>query len=195
MKKRYRLLLSLAVICVIASLIVSSVFYNRYTEYKKMNNQTYENLMSSVYSYGLEIPATKIDAIVQLIKLNSPEAREGIETWILEIASDYSVAQNAAALLEPFISDDEGNPGSPVQMYRFFGDLKSLLLDMVRTEDDLEQWKQIGLELSDIMTSLKTNLDKQKLADASDAAQQWNEAIHQLKQRYSDTYILQHIIR
>lgn len=172
-----RHLISLLSVCLIISLVFSCFSYYKFLDYKSKNNEMYSNLIDNFYSYGLEIPQHKIEEVTELLNNNSEEAKTGVETWLLEIASDYGVAENSAAL-------------SQVYFRHFFGSLHTLLLDMIRTEKDYSKWKQICFELKDITTYLKTNLNKDDLNDKSKAEDNWNKLMKEIREKYSHTYLI-----
>lgn len=168
---------SLLSVCLIISLVFSCISYYKFLDYKSKNNEMYANSIDNFYSYGLEIPQYKIDKVTDLLNSNSADAKIGVETWLLEIASDYSVAENSAAL-------------SQVYFRQFFGSLKTLLLDMIRTEKDYDKWKQICIELKDITTYLKANLNKDDLKDKSRAEDHWLKIMEEIREKYSQTYLI-----
>jgi hypothetical protein len=179
MRKKY--LVRLLSVCLVISVVVNCFSYFRILDYKTKNNESYTTQIENFYSYGLEIPQFKIEKIIELTNDDSPDAREGVETWLLEIASDYSVAENAAAT-------------SLINSRNFFGHLKSLLLDMIRTEEDFEKWKQICLELNEITTYLKLNLNMDDLKDESKAEDHWRKIMNEIKEKYSQTYLISNMI-
>src|SRR5690606_33568946 len=96
---------------------------------------------------------------------------------LLEIASDYSVADSSLAIIQINARD-------------FFGHLKSLLLDMIRTEKDVEKWKQICLELQEITSYLAENLSLDDLKDQSTVEQTWRTLMGEMKDKYGHTYLI-----
>lgn len=191
MKKR--VIVASLTLCLVVSIIIGIVSFNNYREYKSLNNSTYSALINSVYSYGFEAPENKIKAILNMIDSKNPDSRKGIETWINEITSDYSVAQNSAAIAEIYIAPTTSINDHSTRMYQFFGDLKSLLLDMIRTENDFERWTEVCIELNDLMQFIKSNLNKDDLKDKSIVNDHWHDILNQAKDKYRHTYIIQNM--
>ncbi|WP_054955225.1 hypothetical protein [Paenibacillus dakarensis] len=173
-KKHLVMLLS---VCLIVSVMVNCYSFFKIHDYKLQNNKRHMNQIDNFYFYGMEIPQFKIEKIMELINQDPPDAREGVETWLLEIASDYSVAENSLAATQ-------------IHPRLFFEQLKGFLLDMIRTEDDFEKWKQICLELNDITSYLKLNLSKDDLKDPSNADENWLKIMNEIKEKYAHTYLI-----
>jgi hypothetical protein len=77
-------------------------------------------------------------------------------------------------------------------MAEFYGALKTSILDLVRTEDDFDQWKQACLELHEMMQILNEGVDRNILlnGDYSETLLHWNQLINQIYQRYPDSRLL-----
>lgn len=61
---------------------------------------------------------------------------------------------------------------------------------MIRTEQDYAKWKQICLELKDITTYLRTNLNKDDLKDKSKTEDVWYKMMKEIRDEYSETYLI-----
>ncbi|ANE45592.1 hypothetical protein SY83_03955 [Paenibacillus swuensis] len=193
MGRNVKYLILVMVFAIVGLVMLSANYQNKYNAYKNAEQNAYILAVNSILNNGIEMPQFQTSKALELFNENSSEAKEGIETWLLEAATDISVAQKFAEIASIHLSmTQKENSGTYAGMPDFFGSIRTSLLDIVRTENDFEQWKQASTELNEIMKFLNENLDDAVVlhGDYDEVKEHWNQLMEQIHQKYPNSRLL-----
>lgn len=195
MSRKIKLTFVLMSFVILGLVLLSIHYHNKYQLYKEADNYAYRLSVNGIISSGVDMPLFGTSRALELINQNSPEMKIGVESWLLEAASNLSVAEKSAQIAIGHLNispKDKDMFDSMNELSGFFGYIKNSLLDILRTERDFEQWEQACIELNDIMAFLDENLNEEVLSrgDYSEVQQHWKQLMNQINEKHPNSRLL-----
>ncbi|MGM0885254.1 MAG: hypothetical protein ACQEXQ_29955 [Bacillota bacterium] len=185
MSRKIKLIILLMVLVILGLTLLSIHYHRQYRLYKSADYNAYTLAINGITSNGIGTPLMETSRALELINQNSPDMKKGVESWLMEVASNLSVAEKSAMIASKHLNisiKENSRADSIDELSGFFRYINTSLLDIIRTEKDFEQWKQACMELNEIMMFLDENLDEAVLSrgDYYEVKQHWNQLMEKV---------------
>ncbi|WP_211745634.1 hypothetical protein [Paenibacillus sp. Marseille-Q4541] len=180
---------------IIVALALSTVLsYYQYKKYSDAENQTYYSLTNRIMELGIKGPFYSIKLTKEDMNKNSMPL-DAMKDRLRSIAADMYVAEHSSAVAANhwrITTKNKNEYDSFSQVSDFFGTVKTNIMDIVQTENDISAYTKVIDDLEGVFGYLHENMDEGVIekGDFYEVKQHWKELMTGIHEQYSNSRII-----